>query len=403
MKEKLKLLAKIFIPLAGALLLFFFGRRANKNGYEKRVLVIFGGGIGDVVKRSVICSYIERYLKEYGVYYLMPYRIKLPHAKETIYFDYKKAKIDPLYYVRTVNSLRKIGFSKIIVVLPFWDGFLPSLASDIAPETIFCTQESEPNSSYRMVGRALSLVRPRLFSKTRFIKVASEYDGLLPAGYFPSDVWKHVYFISRVLCDIDPRNKVSMNKDGLLENKNIRTEIESGDIEVAAVAGLGDYCVIGLGSSYAGKNWPAKKFGAIAEFLFHEGFAIVLVGGPESLGLVEDFRTSYQGPFTDLINATTLDGLCSVIKNSFLVIGNDTSFIHVAIALKRPTFCIGYNTSGVDTNYGYEDINTWALSRNISETSVEVVEKKAQQLVDYLKKTSHVPLTRFQTSFSNDI
>jgi hypothetical protein len=385
----------------GAFLLFFFGRRANKDHYEKRILVIFGGGIGDVVKRSVICGYIHAYLKEYDVYYLMPYRMKLPYAKETICFDYNKAKIDPIYYFNTVNALRKIGFYQVIVMLPFWDGFLPSLASDIAPKTIFCTQESEPNSSYRAVGRLLSLIRRHSFRKIfKFIKVVSFYDKNKPPKCFSSDVWKHVYFISQVLCDLDPRNKSNLNEEGLLPVDHIGTEIESGIEKVKAVEGAGHYCVIGLGSSSPGRNWNPKNFGEVAEFLSGKGLDIVLVGGPESMKLAEGFRESYRGKFINLINKTTLDELCCVIKNSFLMVGNNTSFIHIAIAFKKPMICVCPNEGiGVDSHYGYEDINKWVMADHISDIGTGGVIKEVGNLLDYIKGNPNVPREDFKTSF----
>ena len=403
LRDLARLFLKNFIQLLSNLGVKVLGSSANESNWEGRILVIFGGGIGDVVKRSVICGYLKRYLRGRDVYYLMPYRIKLPYAKETIYFDHRKAKVDPVYYFKIVNDLRKIGFQRIVVMLPFWDGFLPSLAADIAPKTIFCTRESTPNSAYRAVGEMLSRVRHRSFKKMfRFVDVASEYDRDRSAKYPPSDVWKHVYFISQVLCDIDPRNKADLSEEGPLRLENTRTEIESGSEKAAATEGLGAYCVIGLGSSYSGKDWQAAKFGEVAEFLSKKGFAIVLVGGPESVKLVEDFEGSYQGEKVNLINKTNLNELCSVIKGSSLVIGNDTSFIHIAIAFKRPTICVGYNTSGVDTNYGYQDINTWILSKNILETSVATVIGAAEKITAYIKTNPDFPREGFKTSFFNN-
>ncbi len=401
MKERLKLLVKNIIPLMGTFLLSIFGRRIERDGYEKRILIIFGGGIGDVVKRSVICSYVEKYLKDYDVYYLMPYHIQFPYAKKTIYFDYQKAKVNPLYYFTAVHALRKIGFYRVIVMFPLWDGFLPYLGIDVEPEVVFCPQESEPNSSYRSVSRIMSHLRRGSFKKIfRFVKVVSGWDKGWLLDHFPSDTWKHAYFISKVLCEISPRNTVGLDGGGLLAAKNVRTQIQLTLDKMDAVQGLNRYCVIGLGSSYAGKNWQPQKFGEAAKFLSQWGLAIVVVGGPESTKLASYFKESYGGKFINLVSKTTLDELCYVIKNSFLVIGNDTSFIHIAIAFKKPTLCIGNNALvGADTHYGYQDINRWVLSARIPEIAANDIIEELKGLLNYIGKNSDIPRKKFRTSF----
>ena len=112
-------MAKHLTSLVGGFLLFLAGRKVNKNGAKKRLLVVFGGGIGDVAIGSIACGYLKEYLKEYDAYYLTSYKFKLPYAKEHILFNYHKAKKDPFYYFQLVNRLRNIGFSEVVVIFPF--------------------------------------------------------------------------------------------------------------------------------------------------------------------------------------------------------------------------------------------------------------------------------------------
>jgi len=380
--------------------LLFFGERINRDGYKKRILIIFGGGVGDVVKRSVICEYVNHYLSDYDVYYLMPYQLTLPYAKETISFDYKKAKINPRYYLELVNRLRKIGFSNAIVMFPFWDGFLPYLASDIKSEVVFCPRETEPNLSYKVISRAMSFVKFYTLKKRfSFIKVACGWDKDWSADHFPSDVWKHVYFISQVLCKIDPGNATHLMND-LLPASGMRTEIELHMDDKDAAEGLKNYCVIGLGSSASVKNWDPKKFGEVAKFLSGKGYQIFLVDGPENIALIRDFAKSYGGKFTNPLKKTNLNELCRDIKNSVLVICNDTSFVHIAIAFRKPTVCVNNSLTGADTNYGYEDINKWVLTDGImSDIKTDDVIKEVKSLVDYVQKTPNSPKEDFKMSF----
>ena len=399
MKGTLKIFLKNTIPLLGSVLLFFFGRRVNKkDNYGKRVLIVFGGGVGDVVKRSVICEYVRQYLSGYDIYYLMPYQLTLPYAEETIHFNYKKAKISPRYYFQLVNKLRRIGFSKAIVMFPLWDGFLPYLASDTKPEVVFCPQETEPNFSYKLTSNAMSRMRfCALKKRFSLIKVPCGWDKDWLGAHFPSDTWKHIYFISQVIRRIDP-NEAAHLKNDLLPVNGMRTEIELQKEDKNVTEGLRNYCAIGLGSSTSLKNWEPEKFGKVAELLSHKGYQILLVGGPESISLVEGFQESYKGKFTDSFDAN-LNELCWYIKNSVLVVCNDTSMVHIAIAFKRPTVCVNNMLTGADTHYGYSDINKWVLGNPMSEIKTENVVRETEKLIDYLHRTPDAPKEEFKTSF----
>ena len=173
-KENVGFLGKHATSLIGAFFLLLAGVKINKENCEKRILIVFGGGVGDVAVGSVVCGYVKEYLEKYDVYYLMPYKFKLPYAKENIYFNYRKSKEDPFYYFSLINRLRSVGFSKVVVMFPFWEGFLASLASDIKPEQLFCYKEAEPNTFYRMTSKVNYFLK--YFSMRKrlvLIKVAS--------------------------------------------------------------------------------------------------------------------------------------------------------------------------------------------------------------------------------------
>jgi ADP-heptose:LPS heptosyltransferase len=393
-----KLVVKNISPVLGSLLLAAGGVAVDRTGYEKRILVVFGGGIGDVVKRSIVCEYVKEYLSTYDVYYLMPYEISFPYAKETIHFNYTKAKIDPLYYFRLVNKLRKVGFSRVIVLFPAWEGFLVSLGKNVLPDTLYRHIEVPPKELLGFASGVVNVFRMR-HRNFHDIPVVSYYDKRWTEKYFPSDVHKVAYFFSQAICNIEPENVKNLNEKGLLKDDNLRTEIEFIE-EDTGLAGPGGYCVIGLGSSSIGKNWPPEKFGQVAEFLRQKGIKMVLVGGPESIKLTEAFKKTYTGEFIDLINKTNLNRLCNVIDGSRLVVGNDTSFVHLAVALKKPTICICYGMQiGADSCYGYKDINHWIFSENFDKIGAPEVNGKIDEVLSYLDRTVSAPKERFVMSF----
>ncbi len=383
-REGVRFLIKNSISFLGSLLLIFIGRKVNKAGWEKRVLVIFGGGIGDVLKRSVVCGYLESYLKGYECYYLMPYPFELPYAKENITFDYTKAKTNPRYYADLVNRLRRIGFENIIVVFPFWEGFLSFLANDINPNRVFCHREVAPNPFFDMVVGISSGLRS-LFLKKRiqFVRVISGWDANWPYKLFPSDVEKHAKVASGAIADI--KKGLVLDGRGLLPLKNPHTEVlmDYGSEEefmrmLKKEYGLlaKTYCVIGLGSSSAYKNWPVERFADVAKMLGGRGFSVVISEHIKDKYLSERFKELYP-EVIDLTGKTDMRQMMVLIKNSRMLVANDTSFTHAAIALRTASVCvIGNAILGADSLYGYEKLNRWAYEPSPAGITVAGVPSK---------------------------
>jgi hypothetical protein len=397
-KNATRFLIKNTAPLFARVLLSMGGSAVNKDGYKKRVLVMFGGGIGDVAKRSIVCGYAKEYLAEYDVYYLMPYDLSLPDAATTIRFDYKKAKINPFYYLSLVNQLRRIGFANVIVLLPAWEGFLASLGSDISPDALYRYTEVPPKELAVMASLAVRR------SKTaegiyHDIDLVSFYDKRWTHDYFPSDVYRMAYFFSQAIAGIALQNTAHLNKQGLLELKKPRTEVELTNADTPSAIS-GDYCVMGIGSSFVGKDWAPEYFGQVAGFVAEKGLKIVLVGGAENTKLLPAFRESYKGEVIDLMGKTSLPELCRVIAGAKIVIANDTSATHLAIALQRPTVCVCFGPQiGADSCYGYKDINHWFFWYGTKKVEPGEVIKKTGEVLSYIDGALSVPKTDFALSF----
>lgn len=370
----LKLFLKSFIPLISILIFRLRRNNVQTNEWERRILIIFGGGIGDVVKRSVVCKFLKNYLQEYEVYYLLPYDLDLPYAHRIFYFDYTRAKTNPLYFSRLIKELSKVGFSKIAVLLPFWENFLWMLGLSLSPQILYIPHESAPSKYEKILNKIISIffvfsVKKRI----RLIKVISIFDREIPKNVFPSDVYKHVYFISQIIKEIKPY--LNLNKVRILPLKKIETQIVvCTEKEQKFLERLEkeynlkpqNYCIIGLGSSSSHKNWPIKNFVEVARYVKkNKNLDIVIVGGKESEKLVEKFEIMFNNHFINLVNKTNLRELCFLIKNCKLVLANDTSFIHIGIAFKKHTVCPILNTQlGADSLYGYKEINHWVYVKD---------------------------------------
>jgi hypothetical protein len=328
----------------------------------------------------------------------MPYDLSLPGAKEMIRFNYKKAKVDPFYYFSLVNQLRRIGFANVIVLLPAWEGFLASLGRDISPDAVYRYTEASPKELVAMA--SLAIRRHRSTNGIDHdIDLVSFYDKRWTHEYFPSDVYRMAYFFSQAVCSIAPQNAARLNKQGILALKDPHTEVELTEAVTPPVIS-GDYCAMGLGSSFVGKNWPPEHFGRVATFIAAKGLKIMLVDGPENAKLFPAFRETYKGEVIDLTGKTNLSQLCQIIAGAKLVVANDTSFTHLGVALRRPTVCVCFGPQvGADSCYGYKDIDHWFFWYGEKKLEPPAVIEKIDELLSYINATPAVPKTDFALSF----
>jgi heptosyltransferase-2 len=116
------------------------------------------------------------------------------------------------------------------------------------------------------------------------------------------------------------------------------------DNEVAAVLPRpGTYAVLVPGSNWRTKMWPQEGFRAVAQHLINRGMPVVLDGAPPHKPLTDKI-----GKNLDIINLagkSSVADAMTIIKDSRLVVCNDSAALHVASAFKVPTVAIFCATS----------------------------------------------------------
>ena len=400
-----KLIIKNISPLIGSFLLTIAGRPVNKIGYKKRMLILFAGGIGDVAKRSIVCGYLHEYLSEYDIYHLMPYDITLPYAKKTIHFDYKRSKVDPKYYFSLINSLRNIGFSEVVVLLPAWEGFLVSLGKDICPDRVFRYVEVPPKE---FLGVATIFARWFQPHRKVFVDIPliSYDDKRWEKKYWPSDVAQMVKFISKVINIINPA--AILNNNGVLDFDAAHPDIVIDPkkeksyitkLEYEYHTNLKNTALIGLGSSTATRNWSPKKFAEAAKHLAGRGLSIAIIDHPKDAKLVEEFTLAYGENFLNLGMDADIEQICILMKHAALVLSNDTSYVHLAVAMHAPSVCVFGGVPGANSCYGCKDLNAWVIGDNIEAVDVLEVNKTMERVLSYIRENGKTPAREFTSSY----
>jgi ADP-heptose:LPS heptosyltransferase len=105
-----------------------------------------------------------------------------------------------------------------------------------------------------------------------------------------------------------------------------------------------NYAILFIGASNVPRKWSISGFAKIAEHLKSAyGYEIVVCGGPRDRKEAEDFARHFDKDFLDLVGKTSLVELLGVIHGGSLMIANETSAAHLAVALGMKTVFVIYN------------------------------------------------------------
>lgn len=101
-----------------------------------------------------------------------------------------------------------------------------------------------------------------------------------------------------------------------------------------------DYSVFFLGASNSYKMWPVECFVQLTDYVFDQ--TIILGGSLKEKQLAQLFLSSYKGKkhIIDMTGKTTLTELMGVIYKANLIVSNDTSASHIAVAVRTLSVCI---------------------------------------------------------------
>jgi ADP-heptose:LPS heptosyltransferase len=104
------------------------------------------------------------------------------------------------------------------------------------------------------------------------------------------------------------------------------------------------YICLHPGASVADKRWSPKFFAQVAEELSTQGFQIVLTGTASEIALNQSITEAMKCTAIDLTGKTSLGTLAALLKQSQLLICNDTGVSHLADALQVKSVVIFSNS-----------------------------------------------------------
>lgn len=100
---------------------------------------------------------------------------------------------------------------------------------------------------------------------------------------------------------------------------------------------------IAPGSAWATKRWPISRFVELASSIARTEQAVIVIGGPDDSRLgaaIYDAVTEAGGHALDLTGKSTLLESAYAISRSTALVGNDSSPVHMAVAVGTPAVAI---------------------------------------------------------------
>ena len=104
------------------------------------------------------------------------------------------------------------------------------------------------------------------------------------------------------------------------------------------------YAILFIGASSSFRKWNIERFARVGEYLKEKhGYEIVLCGAPSDSEDATKFKNNFMGEYIDLVGKTSLVDLLYVIYNGNIIIANETSAPHFAVALEMTNIFVIYN------------------------------------------------------------
>lgn len=110
------------------------------------------------------------------------------------------------------------------------------------------------------------------------------------------------------------------------------------------------YVCVHPGASVNHRRWLPQNFATVADAIAARGFRIVLTGSASEANLTRAVQQAMQFPAIDLAGKTNLGSLAALLKQSQLLVCNDTGVSHLADALQVRSVVVFCNS----------DPNRWA-------------------------------------------
>ncbi len=165
--------------------------------------------------------------------------------------------------------------------------------------------------------------------------------GIKDTDFFVSSIPSSTYYL--------------LPKAGIKDTDFFVSSIPSSTYYLLPKAGIKDTdLVIGfsVGAKWATKRWPFQKFVEVGDRLIGElNASIILIGDRDDLIIGEKIEKAMGKKPLNLVGQTSILELVAIIQRCNLLVTNDSSPLHIGVALQVPTVSI-FGPTTLDLGFG---------------------------------------------------
>jgi len=256
-----------------------------------------------------------------------------------------------IYPRRRIILIANSQWSDLAELIPYWDEVWPINVNRFVLNLTY-----RLSVLFKIRRQGFEIAIHPTFSRTYFIgdsilrttgaKVRLGWTGdgnnILPKHKNISDGWYTTLFQSTTEClfELD-RNKQFLHHSGFKDFQMSVHQLPNLIVLSPDLQMEKPYFVIFPGSAWIGRQWSPKSFSDLIDCLHNDtGWLPVLCGGQNEHSLCSEITRTCVTKVVNLAGFTTLAQLVEIIRVAQIVIGNETSAIHIAAAVSTKSICI---------------------------------------------------------------
>ena len=124
------------------------------------------------------------------------------------------------------------------------------------------------------------------------------------------------------------------------------------------------YAVLHPGASSPSRRWPVASYAEVAAGLSAQGLAVVVTGSASERPLAAAVTEQAGVPVLDVTGRTDLPGLALLLRDSTVLVGNDTGTAHLAASVGARSVTIFQ--PGDPRRWGYDGASARALAPDVA-------------------------------------
>lgn len=252
----------------------------------------------------------------------------LPYWDEVLDVDRVRFERNPLYRWKVLRRIQRTGFDVAIQPTYFREGY----SGDAIVRLSGALQRIGSAGGYDNINKRFKKLSDRWYTK------------LVPAAVQPMTALE--------------RNAEFMRGMGLEKFRAGLPELSLGNKALKSFSSLPtSFYILCPGAGSPMRRWPTKRFAELAKRIYSEkGYKGLICGSHEDRVLGDKLASFVPDvPLDNVAGRTTLSEFCALVAQADLLIGNESSGIHLAAASGTPSVCIqGGGHYGLFVPYRFE-------------------------------------------------